>query len=212
MRNDSKMPTYQQISLDICSKIAKQEYKEGDILKGRTILASFYHVSPETVRKAINILEKEKIVKLKRGVGIIIISVLHAREYIARSNNQTSIKEKYQELLEILSQKEEIEKKINEKLQEFLQTSKFQSNEKIPLSEIKIPPTSWIIGKSVGELNFYNYTEATIVSILQKDGTCIVSCGPDYVFKQDDVITFVNKDKYTFDRVTYFLTYEVKLD
>ena len=74
-------PRYIKIAQDVCGKILTGEYPEGTLLKGRSVLGATYAVSPETVRKALNILEKHGVVSSKRGVGVYVESVLHAREF-----------------------------------------------------------------------------------------------------------------------------------
>ena len=67
MAKERGTPRYLKIAQDICGKIMNGEYPEGTLLKGRSILGAAYGVSPETVRKALNLLEKEKVVSSKRG-------------------------------------------------------------------------------------------------------------------------------------------------
>ena len=43
---------YLQIALDIAQRIAKGELPEGSRIYGRSLMASEYNVSPETVRRA----------------------------------------------------------------------------------------------------------------------------------------------------------------
>ena len=65
--------------------------------------------------------------------------------------------------------------------------------------------------KTIGEVYFWNYTEATIVAIKDgKDGTLQVSPGPDFPLRDGDTLIIVGKDKYSFDRVLNFITYGVE--
>ncbi len=56
-------PVYHQIAVDIAAKIVNGRYKEGERLHGRSTLASQYNVSPETIRKAVFLLQDMGIVK-----------------------------------------------------------------------------------------------------------------------------------------------------
>ena len=157
MAKERSTPRYIKIAQDVCGKILTGEYPEGTLLKGRSILGAAYGVSPETVRKALNILEKEKVVSSKRGVGVFVDSVLHA----------------------------------------------------VKFSSVEIPQNSWINGKTVGEVYFWNYTEATIVAVVGSDNITKQSVGPDFVLHAGDKLIFVGKDNLTYDRVLSFLTYGV---
>ena len=68
---------------------------------------------------------------------------------------------------------------------------------------------SWIDGKKIGEVYFWNYTEATIVAVVGADGIAQQSPGPEFELHVGDKLLFVGKDKLTFDRVLSFLTYGV---
>ena len=47
---------YLQIALDLATRIAQGELTEGSRIYGRSVLASEYGVSPETIRKALRLL------------------------------------------------------------------------------------------------------------------------------------------------------------
>ena len=80
------MPRYQQIALDIATQIVKQQYKVGDRIYARSSLASKYHVSPETARRAICLLADMDIVEAEKGSGVVILSVDNAARYLRSSS------------------------------------------------------------------------------------------------------------------------------
>ncbi len=209
MAKERTTPRYIKIAQDVCGKILTGEYPEGTLLKGRSILGASYNVSPETVRKALNILEKEKVVSSKRGVGVFVDSVLHAQEFANKWRAETQIKDKYANLEKLLAEQREIEAKVNAAIDDMKDSFTYQTTEAIKFSKIEIPQDSWINGKTVGEVYFYNYTEATIVAIVDSSNTTNQSVGPDYVLHSGDKIIFVGKDSLTYDRVSSFLTYGV---
>ena len=73
-KNDG-MPRYQQIALDIATQIVKRQYRVGDRIYARSSLASRYHVSPETARRAVCLLADMGIVEAEKGSGVEILSV-----------------------------------------------------------------------------------------------------------------------------------------
>ncbi len=209
MAKERSTPRYIKIAQDVCGKILTGEYPEGTLLKGRSILGASYNVSPETVRKALNILEKEKVVSSKRGVGVFVDSVLHAQEFANKWKAETQIKDKYANLEKLLAQQREIEAKVNAAIDDMKDSFTYQTTEAIKFSKVEIPQNSWIDGKTVGDVYFYNYTEATIVAIIGSDNMTKQSVGPDFVLHSGDKIIFVGKDNLTYDRVLSFLTYGV---
>jgi DNA-binding GntR family transcriptional regulator len=210
MKEPSSAARYIKIAQDICSRIVSGEYAEGSILKGRSVLASFYNVSPETIRKSINLLAREGIVEIKRGVGIFVVSALHAQQFEEKWKDQTLVQNKYESLLKLLEQKKDLDVRIDAAIKDMKDSFAYQTKEAIELLEIIVPEKSWIVGKKIGEVYFWNYTEATIVAIVSaKDGSAQKSPGPDYQFNASDKIIFAAKDKLTFDRVASFLVYGV---
>ncbi len=209
MAKERSTPRYIKIAQDVCGKILTGEYPEGTLLKGRSILGASYGVSPETVRKALNILEKEKVVSSKRGVGVFVDSVLHAQEFANKWRAETQIKDKYADLEKLLIEEKALQEKIRTAIDDMKDSFTYQTTEAVKFSQVEVPSDSWIIGKSVGEVYFWNYTEATIVAVIGADNIAKQSVGPDFVFSGGDKIIFVGKDGLTFDRVLSFLTYGV---
>lgn len=210
MTERTQLPRYIKIAQDICGKILTGEFPEGTLLKGRSILGSMYNVSPETIRKALNLLEKEKVVEIKRGVGVYVDSVLHAQQFAESWKSKTLISNKYTELKNLLAEKKELDNKIDEAIKDMKDSFSYQTHEAVHFSEVEIPQDSWIDGKTIGEVYFWNYTEATIVAIISKEtGRAQQSPGPDFPLYVGDKLLFVGKDDLSFDRVLSFLVYGV---
>ena len=57
MNEKYTIPIYQKIALDLANKIHSGEIQEGSVIYGRSILAGKYNVSPETIRRAIKLLQ-----------------------------------------------------------------------------------------------------------------------------------------------------------
>ena len=76
MANKHKIaePIYQKIAIDIASKIAAGKYKTGEKIYGRSMLAAHYAVSPETIRRAMFMLQDVGIVAIESGSGSTVLS------------------------------------------------------------------------------------------------------------------------------------------
>ena len=208
---EEQIARYIKIAQDICGRILVGEYQEGMMLKGRSVLASFYNVSPETIRKAVNLLAKEKIVEIKRGVGIFVDSALHAQQFADKWKDKTLVQNKYANLLNLLEEKKQLDEEIDVAIKDMRDSFTYQTKEAVQLQEIMIPLDSWLDSKKIGDVYFYNYTEATIVAVVTKEeGRADTSPGPDYVLHGGDKLIFVSKDNMTFDRVASFLVYGVE--
>lgn len=191
MDNNVIAPIYAQIALDIALRISNGDLKENSKVYGRSVLASEYGVSPETIRRAMRLLEDMEIVESKQNSGSIILSAENAKKYVEKFNNQNDIRVYQRNLNELLIQHESICSKISEvagsivKINEkFSQTAPFNSY------EVKIPHNSKLINKTIGDSLFWQNTAATIIAI-RRSGNIILSPGPYAIFQIDDTIVFI---------------------
>lgn len=203
------LPRYVKIAHDICSKILSGEFKEGDIIKGRSLLASTYNVSPETIRKAITILANEGIVEVKQGVGIFVDSVIKAKQYADKWDAQSTIDEQYNKVTTLIEEANKLNIKLQEALNAMIDNFKYQTNETINFQKATIPQGCWLNNKTIGEVYFWNYTEATIVAVVS-NGNIQTSPGPDFPLKEGDTLILVGKDEVSYDRVLSFITYGIE--
>lgn len=207
------LPRYVKIAHDITSRILTGEFKEGDILKGRSMLASMYNVSPETIRKAIIILADEGILEVKHGVGIFIDSVVRAKQYADKWEAKSTVDQQYAKVNELIEKSNALNAELQKALAEMTDNFKYQTSEAIVFQKAIIPEDCWINGKTLGEVYFWNYTEATVVAVVSKeDGSIQASPGPDFPLNNGDTLILVGKDELSFDRVLNFLTYGIQTE
>ena len=111
---EEQLAKYVRIAHDITEKIIRGEFPEGSILKGRSLLASIYGVSPETIRKAVQILVEEKILYVKHGVGVFVDSQAKAEEYANTWNGQPTLVEELDDVKKLLEDAKDLNKKIED--------------------------------------------------------------------------------------------------
>ena len=140
---------YVKIAKDIASKIVSEEFPEGSILKGRSLLASMYNVSPETIRKSVQLLADEKILFVKHGVGVFIDSKYKAQKFLQEFQNQAALNERTEKIQKLLEEVKNIQNEIDVEVKSFMDDYKFQTNEAISFSEIEIENDSWVINKTL---------------------------------------------------------------
>lgn len=81
-----KIPKYHLIASDIAEKIVKGQYPLQAKLKGRSLLASIYQTSPETARKALNLLVDADVLSRKQRSGFVVLSKQKAKDYLENVN------------------------------------------------------------------------------------------------------------------------------
>lgn len=195
MDESGSSPRYEKIALDIANSIYKGQYEEGEKIYGRSTLAGTYNVSPETIRRAIKILEDVGVVESSKGSGIVIISKDKAFKYINRFKNIESLASFKMKLMDQIEAKQKIESEILDTIDKIIERSSILSNiTALTPFELEITSHCKILGKSIGELNFWQNTGATIVGI-RRDNKTLISPGPYATLELGDVILIIGEDK-----------------
>ncbi|RCX20994.1 GntR family transcriptional regulator [Anaerobacterium chartisolvens] len=187
------VPMYRKIALDMAGRICRGEFKEGDRIYGRSTLAGEYNVSPETVRRAVTLLEDMKVVKVSQGSGIRINSKQNAFEFIQRFENKESISSLRSDIKSLLAQKQSIEHEINSIVSKIIDYSdRLKNADPISPLEIEMDDDSHLIGKTVTDSKFWQNTGGTIIGI-RRNGKLILSPGPYLGFEKGDHILVVGQ-------------------
>ncbi len=197
-------PVYSQIALDIASKIARGDLKENTKITGRSLLATTYAVSPETIRRSMRLLADVGIIDIKSNSGATILSKDKAIKYIENFNDGRSVRALKKELKELMNERDAINKKVIDIIDEIININEHLKNiDPLKNYEIEILPGSALIGKSIEESHFWQNTGATIVAIRRQD-RIILSPGPYASFLAHDAVVVVG-DAYVAERVRNFI-------
>lgn len=183
---------YLNIALDLARRIVRGDFAEGSRIYGRSILASEYTVSPETIRRALRLLGDMKVVEIVPQSGVVVLSVDSARRYIANFDEGTATETLRSELKQCLEDAKQLHQRISE-LATSLVNHRYTvsaSEEALPNYEVTVPVDSPLIGRSIGGLNFWQATGSTIVAI-RRGSTVLLSPGPYAELYANDVIILV---------------------
>lgn len=181
-------PVYSQIALDIAVSIARGDLKENTKVSGRSLMASKYNVSPETIRRSFQLLADMKIIEVAPNSGAIIKSRENALQYIEKYNTGKNFRDLKRELNTLLKERDNISDKINSIIDQIFDYSeRFRNISPLYTMEFEVPDNSLIINKSINETNFWHNTGATIVAIKRSE-KMILSPGPYFVFAPHDII------------------------
>lgn len=185
------LPMYKKIALDIATRIFKKEFKEGSRIYGRSTMASEYHVSPETIRRAMALLRDMEVVEVCHGSGVYVKSIERAYAFIEKYHNKESIKSLRKDIRRLLKQKKDIEEQIYNITERIIDYSdRLKNINPINPVEISLEEKSHLIGKTISEVKFWQNTGATIIGIRRKN-QLILSPGPYMGFEEGDIILAV---------------------
>lgn len=197
-------PVYQQIAVDIATKIVNGKYQVGEKIKGRSTLAGSYNVSPETIRKAMCVLEDVGVVDVRPGVGVEVVSVEKSKDFIANYSDISNLNSIKKDILDMIQTQNEQARKLKNTIGELLDcTERFKDLNPFTPFELEITKESKHIGKTVSEINFWQNTLATIIAI-KRDGKIILSPGSYATLLEGDTIYFIANEE-SYNRVKTFL-------
>ena len=184
-------PVYSQIALDIALRISRGDLKENTKVYGRSVMASEYGVSPETVRRSMKLLEDMGIVETRQNSGSIVLSAEKAKEYVNKFGERNDIRLQLKNLRGLLIQQETLSHRIVETAEALIRVhERFPQTSPFTNYEVCVPQSSLLIGRTLGELQFWQETMATVIAI-RRGEQIILSPGPYAHIQADDTIVFV---------------------
>lgn len=197
-------PIYQQIAIDIANRIYSGEFEEGTRIYGRSTLAGEYNVSPETIRRAMILLQDTNIVDVSHGSGIEVRSRAAALKFIEKFRDMNSIGSLKNNISRVIEDKRKLEEDLKTYIDKLIDYSeRFKKSNPFAILEIEIPKSSKLLGKNIAEVNFWQNTGATIIGI-RRNNRIILSPGPYAAFREDDVFIMVG-DEGSYERINRFI-------
>lgn len=194
MAKRTTTPTYLKIAIDIASRIVNGDFLEGEKLSGRSTLVGLYNVSPETIRRSIALLKDMDVVWVEDKSGITIRSRDNAGSFLKKFRTKNEFANIKHDINTLLDEKRELEVKLEDKIGNLIEFATQLRNVGLIIPyESLVEPNSLIIGKTLGELNFWNNTKATIIGV-KRNEEMYLSPGPYFAIKENDIIVYVGEN------------------
>ena len=150
--------------------------------------------SPETIRRAIAILQNVGVVRVNQGVGITITSKDMAERFIKSLDQKGEIKVFLEDLKGLMDVRRENDVKIESHLNKLQGYADRIMSRWMDVGEIQIGKTSPAIGKTLKELQVRERTGTTIVAVV-RDGFEQFSPEAAFVLRSDDVLLAAGSPK-----------------
>ena len=191
MENE-ELPQYMRIAVSVAGRIADGQLAEGEKLSGRSKLSSEYQVSPETIRKSVQLLRDMQVVTVKEQSGVYVRSAENAKRYLQMVGEKNELRQKKQRLRALLAQQEAVARQVSELCGSILDDSvqPEQAAEQLKTFSCRVPQDWPDAGKTLGSLHFWQATGATVVAIARADALT-VSPEPYAELRGGDRILFV---------------------
>lgn len=188
------LPRYQQVAVEIAERIADKRYQVGEKLRARSTLASNFNVSPETARKAINVLVDLEIMEVRHGSGAYVLSREKAQAYFEKYQDVQSMQEIKNEIqASVEKQKQELDNVSGLLDQLLAQTKRVHNGAPFVPYELTLTQDAAHLESTVNDLNIWHETGATIIAIQQKD-ELLLSPGPYAKICAGDTLFFVGNE------------------
>jgi len=178
---------YEQIALDLASRILRDEYKVGEKIFGRSTLAGRYKVSPETIRRAVALLQDAGVVETAPGMGIIIKSKKAAESYFHQFRGQQALADMQSRLRQLFEEKRKLDREIQTTTKHMVDYLWGMLNNLQYLEKMEIGETSWLIGHTLASSRIRSETGATVVAI-ERDDKEYYSPSSEMVFQAGDLL------------------------
>jgi len=201
------IPRYLSIAVDIATRIASGSIQEGEKLKGRSVLSTEYNVSPETIRRSMSLLSDKKVVKINVSSGNVVLSKERAIEFIKNFKSDEVLSEMKRKLSNLIKSRAALDQEIEKTIQQIADMYKYKRSDLINPVEIILPENSHVIKKSIGDLQIWHNTGATIIGVI-RNNNIIISPGPYFAFECGDKVLIVG-DEHVIERFNAFISQEV---
>lgn len=188
------LPRYQQVAVEIAERIAEKRYQVGEKILARSTLASNFNVSPETARKAINVLVDLGIMEVRHGSGAYVVSREKAQAYYEQYQDVQSIQEiKNDIFVSVANQKKELDNVTQLMNQLVSQMKRVHNFTPFVPYELALTEDALHLGESIQDLNIWHETGVTIIAI-QNSEELLLSPGPYAKFNAGDTVFFVGNE------------------
>ena len=194
MKNKFSTPRYQQIAIEIATRIASEEYRIGEKIYARSNIAGQYGVSPETARRAISVLCDLNIVSSEKGSGVTIKSHKNAVNFIKQHSKRKTIDTIKENILDSIDRQQKEMDTLNRHLSDLIIASEhFRSMNPFMPFEVRITSKCIYLNKTISEIQFWQNTGATVLAI-QRNDMMIKSPGPYAILLENDILYFLSQD------------------
>lgn len=201
------LPRYLKIAVDIAARIVSGNLLEGEKLKGRSVLSTEYNVSPETIRRSMSLLSDKNVVKINAGSGIVVLSKESAIKFVNNFNSDEVLLQMKNNLSKLIKSRTALDEEIEKTTKQITDMYKYRRSDLINPVEIILPKNSHIIKKSIGDLQIWHNTGATVIGIIRAN-SIIISPGPYFSFESGDRVLIVG-DEHVIERFNAYINQDI---
>ncbi|AQS60581.1 GntR family transcriptional regulator [Desulforamulus ferrireducens] len=190
VNNDIHMARYITIAADLAEHIVRGEYQEGQKIFGRSTLAGKYSVSPETIRRALTLLQEVGIVEVTAGVGVVVKSTESARKYLDDFDQRRVLAGLHEQLHDLIKERDRLNHEIDKLLEELMEHTLHLENKLTKIEEWKVLPDSPLVGQPLAKTKI---CKGKILAIQRKGMDDITDLTEDIIIENGDIFTIYGR-------------------
>lgn len=192
VQKTKKEPRYQKIAYEIAKRIVAYQFKEGEKLRGRSMLASEYEVSSETIRKAMRLLTNIGVVEVRARSGIYVLSHQAATLYLEQYKKRNEVHRMFTDTQELLKETRRNHRMLEKHVETLLESSK---SDVFPFDyfTIKLTNEDHNLGETVKSLDFWNQTHGLVLAI-EHEGHLYQAPNPNIPLEADMTLYVLGND------------------
>ncbi|MEW6066602.1 MAG: GntR family transcriptional regulator [Bacillota bacterium] len=181
---------YITIAADLADRIVRGEYQEGQKVFGRSTLAGKYNVSPETIRRALTLLQEVGIVEVAPGVGVVVKSSEVARKYLDDFDQRRVLAGIHERLHQLVKERDQLNHEISRLMEELMEHTIHLEAKLYRIEEWKVLPDSPLVGQTLAESKLHN---RKVLAIQRKGQEDIFDPAPDSRIQDGDILTIYGR-------------------
>ncbi|MEA4971321.1 MAG: TrkA C-terminal domain-containing protein [Candidatus Pelethousia sp.] len=187
-RDRDNASIYAKIAYDIAARIASGELAEGARFSGRSLMGSSYHVSQETIRRAMKLLSDMDIIDSKQNSGAMVVSRKNAAAYLEKRRMGRDMHALKTELKNLMDQRAALDIRIQKLVSEILDLNdRFEKSNPLRNYEFCLSEGSPLLGRTLRECEFRRHTGALIVALKRRDEVFLPP-DPDMALEDGDTL------------------------
>ncbi|NLN06392.1 MAG: GntR family transcriptional regulator [Firmicutes bacterium] len=190
----SAIARFEQIALLLAEDIVKGVYREGEKISGRSTLAGKYNISPETVRKALALLQAKEVVAVMPNRGTVILSRQAAREFVESFQEHGTLAALEKRLKQLTKERNRINAEIERLIRDIVSYKAGMLKNMQNAEEITLGAASPLNGCSLQETRLRSITGVTVIAVRQRK-RWFVSPGAEFVLSAGDTLLAVGSKK-----------------
>jgi K+/H+ antiporter YhaU regulatory subunit KhtT len=193
-KRSSSLSRYEEIAVDVATRIVQREWREGQRLFGRSSLAGLYKVSPETIRRAIALLHSHGVVTAVAGSGVVVNSTGAAEQYLAEAKLDAELRGLAEDVHNVLEERRKLDERLSAAIDRLLHHASGALSTVRHVVEYVVPEDSPLVGQTLQSADLRSRTGVTVIGVARK-GEEMFSPDPRMPLEPGDLLIVIGSER-----------------